>query len=344
MGRVALLLTLLLLPMCGEHGPSYREIDLGIDVRLNAVKSKPDYGSFVAAGAEGTVVYVYESARYRRGRVVDAEHDIEVWHLGDGELRGIASFEEFQPAGESGFIDTGARLWFVVGDAGAVHVGIEDGGQVYDAANEPAAQRFSWLQQEQIVDADLYGVEVATDGDAPRAFAVGDEVMLTGVPTKERGIFEWTELPPPVGGWGRLRDIRVGPSSDGLWAVGEQGRVWFSDLGPSGWTAVALGITDDLVDADGPCGRNGTSLRCRAGACTVEQLGDVDFVACGPEWMLGSDQRFYDPDVTTLVAYDQLDWQPRAADGYSGWGVIVVGEQGRVGVWNLNEEFDVGCL
>lgn len=314
---------------CGEAGPTYTEIDLDVDVRLNAVEqADPD---FVAVGAEGTVVHHAERFHPRH------EHEVVVWQLGHDELWAVDEFAVFEDA-----LDVWDLRWFVAGAAGALWIGVEDDG----APDHPsAAERFTWFAQPRIVDADLYGVAAVESEAGVRAFAVGDEVMLAGTPTSEPGHYEWSALTPPSArGWGTLRDITARWNSGGeweLWAVGDQGRVWYSDLGPMGWVEIETGVTDDLVDAEDTtwggvggtalCGVAGSWLQCDRGACTSSRVGALDFVACGGDWALASNRALYDPREPWWGIV-RLDWLPRAGDG-SREAIVLVGEGGRAGVW-----------
>jgi hypothetical protein len=340
MPHLGLALALVLLPTCEEQGPIYRSIDLGIDERLNAVESE-GYGRFAAVGSNGTFVHHRERADYRRGQVVDSVHYVTAWQLGNTELRALESSWDSE-----GFVSTGSRTWFVVGDGGTIYVGHEvDASDATPSAS--ATERFTWLAQDVGTDADLYGIAIVRTGTQndgyPQVFVVGDEVLLTGLPTAEHGTFVWTESPPPPGGWGRLRDISEAYTADGtheLRAVGEQGRMWTNDLGSVGWVAVDLDTNEDLVDADPQtCGTNGTLVTCGDGACVTNQVADVDFVACGWGWAIGSDRRIY--ELSDVL--DQLAWQPRAADGGT-VALVVVGDGGQAGIWSLNENRHVGCL
>jgi hypothetical protein len=82
MPHLGLALALVLLPTCEEEGPTYRSIDLGVDVRLNAVESS-GYGRFAAVGSNGTFVH----------QAADGG-TVELVVVGDGGQAGIWSLNE----------------------------------------------------------------------------------------------------------------------------------------------------------------------------------------------------------------------------------------------------------
>jgi hypothetical protein len=290
---------------CGWK-PSFEEVDLGVDVRLNAVESDPFSESFIAVGSGGTVV----------------RDDSVTWDLGDVELRDI----QREPAYEAE-----PSLWFVVGDAGSIAVG-----------RQPNSHGdIEWLVQETGTTANLHGV-AALDETTP--IVVGDEVVLIGQPTPEEGMFEWIAEPTPPGGWGQLRDVEIeydewdgDTLDDEAWirAVGLQGRIWLVDSQFEEWLSLDAGTDEDLLDVYSSriCGTRGTIVTCGGydrglDECTSERVGEFDFVACHELGWLGTDRRIH---VDWAEGGYLLDWQPQAIDEL--WGSVVVGDGGHAGWW-----------
>lgn len=293
------------------------------------MKSNGGYSTFVAVGAGGSVVHYH-----------DTREAVQVWDFGDADLRAVDVIHESIPI-EAGFLSTGSHFWFVVGEGGTILVG-----------HETLDHEFTWYAQPNI-GADLHGVAVTYDGNgALFAVVVGDEFLATSVATSELGMFEWSEQPPPAGGWGQLRHVAAARSGE-FRAIGDDGRMWTTDLATPGWVAVDLDTNADLDAGDyfdflGTassrfCGTNGSLVNCPEGECSATQVGDFDLVGCGYEWILGLDGRIYGQVPEGFDELDQLGWQPRAADGAMEE-LIVVGDGGRAGIWARNETIHVGCL
>jgi hypothetical protein len=290
---------------CGRPEPSLDEVELGVDVRLNAVEVDPFNETFIAVGSGGTVVH----------------EDGRVWDLGDIELRDIVRAPDDVES---------PSIWMVVGDSGTIVVGRQLN---FDSDIE-------WMVQESGTSANLYGIDVIHE---TTPIVVGDEIVLMGQPTAESGMFEWLAHPIPPGGWGRLRDVDVeyafGAGLD-FWvrATGLQGRIW---LGVPGfgdeweWQSIDAGTDEDLFDiySEGRiCGTRGTIVTCGnwwgndPSDCTSKSFGEYDFLSCHDDGRIDSVRRIHSWDE-----YFPVEWQPRAID--EGWGRVVVGDQGRAGWW-----------
>lgn len=151
----------------------------------------------------------------------------------------------------------------------------------------------SWASLDLGVDADLYAIVAGID-----TWVVGDGVVL-----RKPFDGEWTEVPPPAGGWG---DLRAGWGGHGLHLVGLDGVVW-TNHGPS-WTAEAIGTNADLFAVSygpGPSyleeevavvGAEGTFL-LRRGAGYWERVDTgltVDFIRYSGELLLTAEGELFE--------------------------------------------------
>lgn len=183
--------------------------------------------------------------------------------------------------------------------------------------------------------ADLYQlawIDVQDDlTQAPREYqlAVGDEVVLLRDPVDD----SWDLLPPPPGGWGRLRAV-VG--DDRVHVAGLGGVIW-SAADPRGtWQREDAGTTADLLAGDFGwnaavlVGARGTLLH-RPGDRweRVPSTIEADLIALAWVTALGADGRVYD---LVLLDEPQLEawtapWARSLADGERR---VIVGDGGRM--------------
>jgi hypothetical protein len=231
----------------GPTDPHLKEIELGVDVRLNAVESHRDDYVFIAVGSDGTVVH----------------QDGRTWDLGDVELRDIQCVPGMDAP----------SLWMVVGDLGTIIVGSQPNS---DADIE-------WMVQESGTTANLYGIAVH-EGTMP--IVVGDQIVLVGQPTAEWGIFEWDAEPVPPGGWGRLRDVEVEDGAVRAVGLQGRMWVGSSEFFQWNWHPTDAGTDEDLFDicmgTSGTqiCGTRGTIVSCDwlgdLDDCTSKSVGEYD--------------------------------------------------------------------
>lgn len=317
-GRVLGLLGVVLFPTCAQQ-PDARTIELGVDVRLNGVALnyyQVDLG-MMAVGEGGTVAY----------RIVDDDASLQTWSVGDAN---------FHDVGFAAVPD--GLLWFVVGSEGTIQL-----------ARQRDAE-FTWFEQDTGVTTDLHALWViGWNALEARVLVVGDEVVLLGQATDVLGVFSWTSLEPPPGGWGRLRAIgkRERYDDGALFTVseyivaGKDGRAWLGDL-ESPWRALELDTSNDLRDgAFGHlCGEAGTLVECGdREPCTVRQFGEADFEVCRASWWVDSRARIFAWNPSPgEEPHDQLDWQPRAAEGNE-LEMVMVGDGGRAIVWTSNVRY-----
>ncbi len=310
--RVIGLVCVVTVPNCAKQ-PESRTLELGVSVRLNGVSlhSDSEGRSMMAVGESGSVAW----------RDIDEDASLQTWTLGDTRLHDV------------GYADLDYEtLWFVVGTGGAIHV---------------AHQRdteFTWFGQDSGVVADLHALMViGSDALEARVLVVGDEVVLLGQASDTLGVFTWTIVAPPAGGWGRLRGIgsreRRLPGTetvDDYIVVGEAGRAWIGDL-ESEWQPLDLGTDRDLHDGgyNYLCGDGGTIVDCgEKDSCSTRRFGEVDFVSCRTSWLVDEHARIFEADPSPGdQAFDQFAWQPRAAASDDGLEVVLVGDGGRAILW-----------
>lgn len=312
------LLALVMLPRCGEQ-PRAVEVELGVELRLNGVALHYSYDydyapNVMAVGEQGQVAW----------RLLDDDASLQNWSLGE------ARFHDVDYAASLDSLDT---LWFVVGAGGTIYIGRQQGDD------------FTWIAQDTGVTADLHALEVFDQNDAAtaRVLVVGDEVVLLGQAGDAPGTFSWTSVPPPAGGWGRLRAIawrsrQIGEDYDDsvteAIVAGAGGRAWVSDL-DAAWQAIELGTDRDIHDGAwrSLCGEAGTVVECRSEGCSTTYVGTTDFVSCRDSWWVDARARIFaaNPD-TDDEAHDQLSWQPRAAAGNL-FEMVFVGDGGRAILW-----------
>lgn len=315
--RVIGLLAVIMLPRCVEQ-PRSIELELGVELRLNGVALHYSYSydydpNMMAVGEQGQVAW----------RLLDDDASLQNWSLGAARLHDVDYADSFDS------LDT---LWFVVGAGGTIYIGRQQG------------EDFTWIAQDTGVTADLHALEVFDQSDAAtaRVLVVGDEVVLIGQAGEAPGTFAWTSVPPPAGGWGRLRAITrrsrsIGEGYDDYVSeaivAGAGGRAWVSDL-DAAWQAIELGTDRDIHDGGGwLCGEAGTIVDCRSEGCSTTYVGTTDFVSCRDEWWVDARARILraHPERDD-EAHDQLSWQPRAAAGHL-FEMVFVGDGGRAIRW-----------
>lgn len=295
-------LVLLALTTCGSE-PEFESIDVGVDVRLNAVAE--NWSHFVAVGADGVIV----------------DDDGQSWDVGAMELRDVAFFEERD-----------AWRWFVVGDQGlALHASHRE---QKDFSSEP--KPIEWVTVDVGTTADLHATQF---WDGYWVVVAGDETLRVSFgwdgPDYDSDDVIWTDPTPPPEGWGRLRALFVGPGPR-LWAAGEQGRLLWAEGDLQQWFVENLNTTSTLRDGGEFSGRawvvgdEGTISFARPNESWIPETLHTQHDLLGFGFaVIGSDQTLRDLHLRKGTLYSEVlarfDWQPRAISEH-----YVVGDDGNV--------------
>jgi hypothetical protein len=242
-----IVLSVLTIAACASE-PELRYVDVGVEVRLNAVAEFGIVaGSFIAVGSGGIVV----------------DSDGEQWDLGDIELRDVAWGHD-----RASYDYT--LTWMVVGDQGTAAFAVAE--DALDMEYLP----LKWTTLELGIESDLHAVNFRED--PPQIVVAGDETLRVR-PSWKFEFEEWEEEPqwiepsPPPGGWGRLRALFPGPGR--LWAAGEEGRLLWSDGDLTTWTVDDPNTT---VNLNGGCFWNGR-------AWLVGDDGFIAYISSDSAWV-----------------------------------------------------------
>lgn len=195
----------------------------------------------------------------------------------------------------------------------------------------------SWESIETGTSADLhelawvsvYPPDLAQD---PRDYqlAVGDEVVLLRDPVDD----SWDLLPPPAGGWGRLRVV---VADDLVHVAGLGGVIWSTDDPRGTWTRVDLDTTADLLGGGDSwydatlVGVGGTIVyHTRDRWSLLPSNIQADLIALDENTAIGSDGHAY--DLLLPNEPERSAWVVPNARGVStSWSVVVtVGAAGRI--------------
>lgn len=246
---------------CGWQQPEM--VELGVSTDLEDV-ARVSSGIYLAVGTQGTVVALRQVHDGRHNRWIS-----ESFNFTQVDLHAVTSARD---------------EWWVVGDGGFAAVSRDQGE--------------SWIEQELGTAADLYAIRDYGDFYAEEGsmIIVGDDVVLLRNPDGS-----WHEEPPPMGGWGLLRDARPGY---GTFVIGLEGVAWASQdpYAPDGsWEAEDTGTSSDLLKM------------------TKENLEGVDefwaFARDGTNlYYDGAIWQPMDPDLE-IVVIDVDERQALAADG-----------------------------
>ncbi|MEZ4451645.1 MAG: hypothetical protein R3B09_19390 [Nannocystaceae bacterium] len=301
----ALLLVALALPGCERwvcHNSDLRDLSPGIPESLLAVDlgdaRRDDYplGSLLAVGEGGVIL--------------TAERDygpLRITRTGAGSLR-------------AALLGPNGRL-YVAGDGGVMltaNLGDE-----------------SWTPIDTGTDADLHTLAWVDVGDRSlgdaRAYqiAVGDEAVLVRDPVDG----SWDLIPPPAGGWGRLRAVAADAR---LHVAGLDGILWSADDPWGPWSRFDSGPGPDLLAGGGDdfgavlVGAGGTLLHRPAGRWERVETGlGVDLVAVANDLVLAADGRVF--DILLLDDIEPLAWTAAGARGLDERDeLILVGDHGSV--------------
>jgi hypothetical protein len=196
------------------------------------------------------------------------------------------------------------RLWdgyMVVGDGGTAAIGEGDAR--------------SWTPLDVGVSADLHAIVPSADG----LLLVGDGVVVR---MSVEG--EWTEIPPPDGGWGQLR---AGIGTYGAtYLIGLDGVIWahYEEEPASPWIAEWPGTSADLFDIDIPgesetplvVGANGTFLRGSFGSWVPIDTGlTADLIRLHDGMLLTAEGELFEVDAYSGVVDLSKRWtHPGALD------------------------------
>lgn len=153
---------------------------------------------------------------------------------------------------------TGLRAWTELSNGDRLVVG--DDGQILRSASGS----LEWMAVDVESTDDLLDV-VATAADMGALAISSDRVLYTS-----DGGLTWTELEP--GSWTGLRRLFV--LEQQIWLIGDGGQVWTTGDPTSGWQAVALATSDDLLDGAEGC----------SGCVTIISANAV-FVRDGGDWV-----------------------------------------------------------
>jgi hypothetical protein len=225
----------------------------------------------------------------------------------------------------------GLRAWIPVANDAQLVVG--DGGQILRSA--PGGGE--WAVIDAGITDDLIDAVASADGTWALAIASGRVLY-----TNDAGM-TWTPLAAPDGEWTGLR--RVLRAAGRIWLIGDGGQVWSSSDPSSGWEAVALGTTEDLLDGSEPLAC--PSCVALVSATTMHILvsdewaslpapeGEV-FIAARDGYVV-TDQAVYTlaPTEGTLSKVQDLEFTPTMVAG--DWENIFVagsgGELVRISLW-----------
>jgi hypothetical protein len=190
----------------GDGWEESRPIDIGVSADLNAVAHLQDAEFLYLAVGSGGTVVAWADDYI--GHVTKKSWTIP----GDVELRGALS----RPFGES-------HEWWVIGDGGFAAV-TDDRGE-------------TWSTVDVGTTADLHAILEVDE----RLVVVGD----AGVRVLESD-GTWIEPPAPTDGWGQLRDVALGESTERLCAVGLGGLILTANGPTDDWVAEDSGTSADL--------------------------------------------------------------------------------------------------
>lgn len=284
-------------------------VDMGVDVRLEAVTWDIRTEHLFAVGSGGVVVD-------------DLGHR---WDL-PGTLRDvIVTGGDKRPTrlivvGDHGFVAIAKIDGDVVGEFEVVDVGTQN---------------------------NLHAVIGGRHSDYQDTLIVGDDTLIMAS-EGEQGELVWTHPPAPPDGWGKLRDVSF-PSglSSTPCALGKAGRMLCAHevaLDEWVWEVVPLDTDANLTSF---CGGHGFYAVGEDGVLLAGDIYDdwivveldpaIDFVGCTSMFyypvLVGSDRTIYTWQFDELDPLVTLDWEPRGAD--PSWGTAIVGDSGHAGIFHI---------